>query len=529
MDDVEKPRSAPPSASCLDDKNDTFEAMLSDFQREFQIKQDSMELVTSKVGEICEAALGAAGVRHTTISSRIKSWKSAEGSIRRKRHERAMRRQLRATVESRKQDWDTYCSHSNLEPRETGPFGSAKEMLNHLRDFGGVRISLYFPGDVEYISDIFKKRFKVDSETRKQQSKDVTMDLQRRLEKLKSDNPIEKISEQYTERSFPGYKATHFHVRLLDEDIPPKKMAVWKDFVVEIQVGTLVMHAWSEIEHDLIYKPLEDSQTISEDEVRLLDLINGIVATGEAALRQLETSTKRRHNQRAGDKEASAMSYYELGHWLEKYWVEVHKVKIDGDWEYLTQLYAITKGTGHHQLGKIQQILGKIEVNEVKHYRRLPIQMLEVICKPIDNFQEPRFPGTQSEKVLNNARFWATQFVHSINMATFFGVAGTFFNVPNLPKRPRIATILDIIHPTSPSYETMDTVVAIANYCETILQYHEKKREGDNQLLRIATWLPRMDCVITSSEHDGIIIPKQWVRAFMDEEKKVIAAKSQIQ
>lgn len=312
-----------------DDDDVNFENMMNDFLQKFHMKQDSMELFTKKVVDICNKTLSAEGIRHAAISSRIKTSSSAEGSIRRKRHERTLRRRLRAAVETREESWDKYCARNGLKPTAE-PFKSADEMLDQLHDFGGVRISLYFPGDVERISCVFAEKFKVGKIAQKHQSLDVTMDLERRLKALDPAASSDKTSQSMTERSFPGYKATHFRVRLLDEDIPSNKIAVWKDLLVEIQVGTIVMHAWSEIEHDMIYKPLE-SQKISEDEVRLLDLINGIVATGESALRQLEASTQRRRNERANDEKAFAMSQHELGYWLEKYWLEPNNVKIEGD------------------------------------------------------------------------------------------------------------------------------------------------------------------------------------------------------
>lgn len=49
----------------------------------------------------------------------------------------------------------------------------------------------------------------------------------------------------------------------------------------EIQVASLIMHAWSEVEHDLIYKPMQG--TLSEEELSILDELNGLVLAGEIA------------------------------------------------------------------------------------------------------------------------------------------------------------------------------------------------------------------------------------------------------
>jgi len=55
------------------------------------------------------------------------------------------------------------------------------------------------------------------------------------------------------------------------------------------------MHAWSEVEHDLVYKPLQGE--LSEDEYAILDELNGLVLAGEIALERL---------QRAGDVRVSS-------------------------------------------------------------------------------------------------------------------------------------------------------------------------------------------------------------------------------
>lgn len=51
---------------------------------------------------------------------------------------------------------------------------------------------------------------------------------------------------------------------------------------VEVQVASVLMHAWSEVEHDLVYKPLQGG--LSTEEYAILDELNGLVMAGEIAL-----------------------------------------------------------------------------------------------------------------------------------------------------------------------------------------------------------------------------------------------------
>ena len=62
--------------------------------------------------------------------------------------------------------------------------------------------------------------------------------------------------------------------------------AVWER-TVEIQITTIVMHAWSEVEHDLIYKnpyQLPPDPTID----RMVDAVIGLAITNEILLQQLQ-------------------------------------------------------------------------------------------------------------------------------------------------------------------------------------------------------------------------------------------------
>ena len=61
---------------------------------------------------------------------------------------------------------------------------------------------------------------------------------------------------------------------------------------VEVQVASVVMHAWAEVEHDLVYKPLQGA--LSDDEYAILDELNGLVMAGEIALERLQRAGEAR-------------------------------------------------------------------------------------------------------------------------------------------------------------------------------------------------------------------------------------------
>ena len=78
---------------------------------------------------------------------------------------------------------------------------------------------------------------------------------------------------------FAGYEAKHARVRLKKEQAErPSKLEDWKEYhVVEIQVVSVLGHAWAEVEHDIIYKTNSSFDTAPQDEMVLLDGLNGMV------------------------------------------------------------------------------------------------------------------------------------------------------------------------------------------------------------------------------------------------------------
>jgi hypothetical protein len=93
------------------------------------------------------------------------------------------------------------------------------------------------------------------------------------------------------DRRFSGYSALHYRVRLQPQNLvePDQRYAGAN---IEIQVGSVLMHGWSEVEHDLVYKPADGE--LSAEEYSLLDQLNGLVLAGEIALEQLQRAGETR-------------------------------------------------------------------------------------------------------------------------------------------------------------------------------------------------------------------------------------------
>lgn len=140
-------------------------------------------------------------------------------------------------------------------------YKSFADIEKDIVDLAGIRVALYFPSDRKVLNKAIEELFEV---------------------KVKKDFPADPQTPKFNKR-FSGYWATHYRVHLKGNG---EFEQVFTTKMLEIQVASVLMHAWSEVEHDLVYKPL--SGLVSGDELAILDEINGLVLTGEIALERLQ-------------------------------------------------------------------------------------------------------------------------------------------------------------------------------------------------------------------------------------------------
>ncbi|ETS86373.1 hypothetical protein PFICI_00201 [Pestalotiopsis fici W106-1] len=222
-------------------------------------------------------------VQHAPITHRIKKPQSALDTLSRRQHDRIELALLKKNIEDSGGNWESFCDawHMRDKIHETEPFTSLDDMHKSMHDLIGLRISLYFPRDVEKVVDYFTKHEKFEVVVPASRKGGIAQDF-KMVRKLMAEG--EEAYEQASHPTFAGYKSTHMVIKLKDGIFPGQEHS--RGAVIEVQIGTIIMHAWSQIEHDIIYKRL-GNRVPSTEEKRLLDLINGIVTTGEVALEQL--------------------------------------------------------------------------------------------------------------------------------------------------------------------------------------------------------------------------------------------------
>lgn len=154
---------------------------------------------------------------------------------------------------------------------------SFEEIEDDIADLAGVRIALYFPGDLVKVQKFIEANFQV-KECRVFPGKEI------------SEEPINDIYQ----KRFSGYWATHCRVYLKEKDLSEDSRQ-YAGTLIEIQIASALMHAWAEVEHDLVYKPY--SGDLSYEEYQILDELNGLVLAGEIALQRLQKAVKNRVSQ----------------------------------------------------------------------------------------------------------------------------------------------------------------------------------------------------------------------------------------
>jgi len=102
-----------------------------------------------------------------------------------------------------------------------------KSPFEEIEDICGIRIICYYQSDVNKIKEIIRKEFEV----------------------LEDENKEENLEyDQF------GYRSFHFIIRIKKEWLNTPNYRGLENLKAELQIRTVLMHAWAEIEHKLAYK-----------------------------------------------------------------------------------------------------------------------------------------------------------------------------------------------------------------------------------------------------------------------------------
>lgn len=219
--------------------------------------------------------------------------------------------------------------------------------LDDITDLAGVRIITYFPSDVDKIIPVIENEFIVDK--------------------------INSIDKRKTiDPSAFGYASVHLVVQLSQKRINLPEYAIFKDLKCEIQVRTILQHAWAEIEHDIAYKSNED---IPYELRRKFASLSGLLEIADREFESLRKDEKRvRENIESSIKKDIInipINLDSLRFYLRKY----HKE--NNIWENrLSELVKFLKNNNIEFLNQFDEILTKEKIeraeNEFKRISKKP-------------------------------------------------------------------------------------------------------------------------------------------------------------
>ncbi|MDF2840390.1 MAG: hypothetical protein K0Q99_1162 [Clostridia bacterium] len=239
-----------------------------------------------------------------------------------------------------------------IKRNESKNYQSIDQIYKDIADLAGVRIATYFPGDRGEIARLIEAEF-------------VT-------EKAKYFPNLENATPfNYSyKRRFAGYDAIHYRVRIKDVRLEDSKKR-FSQSQVEIQIASALMHAWAEVEHDLAYKPKVGS--LSEEEHRILDELNGMVLSGEIALERLQKA----FNQRISKIQHSFNNHFELAALIRE------KVKMDLSYNtYMGRADILFRFLQKVNMDKPEDIFKYIEVaSNIKQTRTIVRKMVDLILE----------------------------------------------------------------------------------------------------------------------------------------------------
>ena len=511
------------------DTSDAFDEKYSEllalFQSQYGPRQGGLAQHVAKVVELLEGEGGlekSSNIPHLPITWRMKTLDSAVSSLKRRLAARMKRQAFKTRLEKHEgQKWEDYWRVRKSEHRilDVGPFHDVDSMFGALHDIGGVRICVYFPGDVQKVVDFLEEKSRrsevIEVVHVVQRGQGIAPDMVRlkdyvdtldRQDEVPNDGATSlSISEK---KMFAGYRATHVIVQLRPTAEPEGYKHFRSKNYVEIQVATVVMHAWSQIEHDIIYKTGLDLP--SESEKSILDTFNGIVMTGESLLGQLARHRQEREELRVQTKTVLAQDRYEFGAWLLK---ACRERKIDlrksaettFHWFKLNILFNILQANAKHSYGELEKLVAKaIKAQGATSIGYdLPVYLLQQLChdeRPPSNKvtyenESDAFDGTRFI-----ARSMAQRVVRSLNMAVFLGIDDIFVRrtrdaLKTEPFKdlltPSMCDMLDLLHPKQPRLNWV-THRKIKQFCEAFLNRDKFKSVEKDPLQLALLQLPTM-------------------------------------
>ncbi|KAH0848548.1 hypothetical protein FOPE_02533 [Fonsecaea pedrosoi] len=362
------------------------------------------------------------------------------------------------------------------QAERTQRYEKVEEIEKDMHDLAGIRIALYYPNDFSKVEEMITERFE---EVKAIQDWPDSEFGPHRYPSLDAD-PSARTDISGRKSRFLGYFARHYRVQLKPKDDDGQSAV--KDRVLEIQLMSLLMHTWSKMHHELIYKPQEGPPEVDEDDERLVDVSNGIIIAGEQHLRHIQISLDRKKARGSlpFENEEDFLSY------LRKRQMEVKVSRSDED-DLMTSggynmdgiLYRSLCAYGLNTPEKIDWLLEEdltsngdsefllIALANSEWFKNLEASTLRL---PKSNRDSPsRNDQTlDRDKATRLVRYYAWLISSALRWQED-PTPAWYGYVPHHNTFPSGEDFLQILHPKSRGLPKADTVACLRNHCEGLL------------------------------------------------------------
>lgn len=458
-------------------------AIFAKFEKEYSENENRYRQCCAGVAEDLALVLSEHTIHHMPISYRVKGLDSIKAALKRREGERIRAgavKQLFAGKEKQLGSWENHCRKYNWDETAVGPFPADCTAHEALPDLLGLRIALYYPDDLDKVIEALScAGYKGTGKPKPMGGLNDVKRL-RKLEETWLEKGPEKALNAHNsalaayEKQFSGYSAIHWVVQVQRR---VDKHDQWKDLRVEIQIDTVVMHAWAEVEHDITYKTHRGE--VTEDEQRVLDIVNGLSIAATVALRGLNSpaqlTTKLPGEKRAASasKEANKPAKiheprFETPKELERKisaFVAARDRAVPDFWIGLEPLFLVLRECNDTTVKNLRHImnvgndLAKKASWQLVHLDEIfPVLMLEVYTRGLPEVEPP------SVNSYRKAQHLAAQVASAFHLAAIFGCTSAlrhYFMRPQ-PGHPRqqpvyrvrgnqwklsILDFLDCLHP----------------------------------------------------------------------------------
>lgn len=163
-----------------------------------------------------------------------------------------------AQIEARTKAVDSFAEKIERKDKYEDP-------LVEITDLSALRVIVHDPAGIQHVGELIRDEFAIDEE-----------------------NSVSRGADTDPDRF--GYRAEHYVIRLKPEQLALAAWSQFADYTAEVQVRTVMQHAWAAVDHKIRYK----GSDLPEDLERRLYRLNALLELADEQFAMLQTRSTER-------------------------------------------------------------------------------------------------------------------------------------------------------------------------------------------------------------------------------------------